>query len=334
MAGVAQAGEPVMLKAGQGQLSVMPARRARWLAALAGVWILLVLSLGVWWVVFFVRQARLIAALESLAGHTASAVAQQWSNTRLMLIGEASVFLGLLLAVSMLLAWMYMRENRRARGMQAFFAAVTHELRTPLTSIRLQAEAIADGDQRAELARRLLEDSHRLESQIDKTLELARIEGGGPLAEQSVPLRGWLERTLATIAATHGERLELRVHLDKALPEIQADAAAVQMILRNLVENSVRHAHMERVQVRVTAQIRANEVVLEYHDNGAGTAAPTRELGRLFGRGANSSGSGVGLYLVRALMERMGGRAEFFSAAGDGFRAELRFAVSPEAGAE
>jgi signal transduction histidine kinase len=311
----------------------MPARRARLIASLAGLWILLVLSLGVWWVTFFVRQARLIAELQSITGRTNSAVAAQWARTRLMLIGESSVFLILLLAVSALLAWFYMRESRRARGMQAFFAAVTHELRTPLTSIRLQAEAIAEGDQRATLARRLLEDSNRLESQIDKTLELARIEGGGPLAEQSVPLGGWLERTLNTIAAGHGERVQLTVQLHEPLPDILADAAAVQMILRNLVENSVRHSRLEQVQVAVSARAAAGRVLLEYRDNGAGTVVPARELGRLFERGEGSGGSGVGLYLVRALMNRMGGRAEFFSAAGEGFRAELRFVASSDAAA-
>jgi signal transduction histidine kinase len=308
----------------------MPARRARLIAALAALWILLVLSLGVWWVTFFVRQARLIAELQSITGRTNSAVAAQWARTRLMLIGESSVFLILLLAVSALLAWFYMRESRRARGMQAFFAAVTHELRTPLTSIRLQAEAIAEGDQRATLARRLLEDSNRLESQIDKTLELARIEGGGPLAEQAVPLGGWLERTLSAIAAGHGERVRLNVQLREPLPDILADAAAVQMILRNLVENSVRHSSLEQVQVQVSACARDGQVLLEYRDNGAGASAPARELGRLFERGAASGGSGVGLYLVRALMKRMGGRAEFFSAAGEGFRAELRFVASAD----
>ena len=318
------------VKAGQGSLSVMPARRARLIAALAALWIVLVLALGGWWVTFFVRQARLIAELQSITGRTNSAVAEQWARTRLMLIGESSVFLILLLAVSALLAWFYMRESRRARGMQAFFAAVTHELRTPLTSIRLQAEAIAEGDQRATLARRLLEDSNRLESQIDKTLELARIEGGGPLAEQAVPLAGWLERTLATIAEGHGERVRLRVQLDEALPDILADAAAVQMILRNLVENSVRHARRECVQVAVTARAHGGQVLLEYRDDGDGTAVPARELGRLFERGAGSAGSGVGLYLVRALMNRMGGRAEFFSTAGQGFRAELRFPASAD----
>jgi len=318
------------VKAGQGSLSVVPERRTRLIAYLAAIWIVLVLSLGAWWVTLVIRQARRIGELQSLAGSADSAVAAQWASTRRMVVGESSVFLLLLLAVTALLGWLYWRENRRARSMQAFFAAFTHELRTPLTSIRLQAEAIAEGDQRAELARRLLEDSHRLESQIDKTLELARIEGGGPLSEQSVPLRGWLDRSLASIAGAHGARVELRTHVDESLPPILADAAAVQMILRNLLENSVRHARLDCVQVRLTARALNGMVMLEYHDNGAGTGVQGRELGRLFGRGAASGGSGVGLYLVRTLMQRMGGRADFYSAPGEGFRAELCFNASAE----
>ena len=319
-------------KAGEGTLSVMPARRARLVAILASLWILLVMILGAGWVALVMSQARQISALQALTGSAYSLVDAQWASTRRRIIGESVVFLLLLLAVSALLAWFYWRESRRARGMQAFFAAVTHELRTPLTSIRLQAEAIAEGDQRAELAQRLLEDSSRLESQIEKTLELARIEGGGPLAEQSVPLQGWLERTVAGIAAGYGGRIEARVQVDDALPPVQADAAALQMIVRNLVENSARHAGLERVQVSLAARRAGGQALLEYRDNGAGTGAPGGELGRLFGRGSASGGSGVGLYLVRALMVRMGGRAEFSSAPGQGFRAELRLPLSHEGG--
>jgi signal transduction histidine kinase len=320
----------VNLKAGKGSLSVTPARRARLFAALAALWIALVMVLGAGWVMLLISQAHQISELQSLTGSADSAVAAQWASTERRVVGESAVFLLLLLAVSALLAWLYWRESLRARAMQAFFAAVTHELRTPLTSIRLQAEAIAEGDQRAELARRLLEDSNRLESQIDKTLELARIEGGGPLAEQSVPLQGWLQRTAAAIASAHGARVELRVDLDDTLPPILADAAAVQMILRNLVENSVRHAQLDCVRVELHARVRGEQVQLEYRDNGAGCAVRGPELGRLFGRGAASGGSGVGLYLVRALMDRMGGRAEFHSSPGNGFRAELIFSASHE----
>jgi signal transduction histidine kinase len=306
-------------------LSIVPMRRTALIAGAALVWLALQLVLLVWWATLIERQARRIAALEAFSGAGQDLTAAQWSRTRLMLIGESSTFLALLLAISLLLAWLYWREQRRARSMQAFFASVTHELRTPLTSIRLQAEAIAEGGQRAELARRLLEDSHRLESQIEKTLELARIEGGGSLSDQEIPLHPWLAHSIRDIAGAHGARLDLRAHLDASLPPVQADAAALQLILRNLVENSVRHSRVTPVSVRLTAARHGRYVVLEYQDNGRGVAAGTGRLGRLFGRGAASPGAGVGLYLVRRLMQRMHGRARFDTAPGDGFRCELWF---------
>jgi signal transduction histidine kinase len=313
--------------AGKGGLSTAPMRRTMLLAIAAATWLSLQLVLVVWWMTLIERQARRLAALEALHGGDAGVAAAQWSRTRLMLIGESSTSLALLLAVSMLLAWLYWREHQRARSMQAFFASVTHELRTPLTSIRLQAEAIAEGERPAELARRLLEDSHRLESQIDKTLELARIEGGGPLREQSIPLHAWLARALESIVQGYGAAVDVLAHVDSNLPPIRADAGALQMILRNLVENSVRHARVNPVSVRLTATVRGEQLLLEYQDNGQGIAAGTGRLGRLFGRGANSSGAGVGLYLVRRLMQRMGGRVRFNTAPGEGFRAELWFAI-------
>jgi signal transduction histidine kinase len=314
--------------AGQGGLSVLPIWRTQLLAAAAGAWLALQFSLVFWWATLIERQARRIAELEGLGGTGGLEASRQWSRTRLMLVGESSTFFVLLLAISLLLAWLYWREHQRARSMQAFFAGVTHELRTPLTSMRLQAEAIAEGDQRAELAVRLLEDSHRLESQIDKTLELARIEGGGPLSEQAIPLQSWVPRTLAWVAQAHRERVQLHAQIDAAVPPILADAGALQLILRNLVENSVRHAHVCPVGVEVSASVHGQRVLLACQDNGQGLATGSGRLGRLFGRGPQSSGAGVGLYLVRRLMQRMGGRARFDTAPGKGFRTELAFRVA------
>lgn len=312
------------LPKGQGNLSVLPVRRTRWIAAIVGLWLVLLLALAAWWTTLVFQQARRIVELEAATGNVDDALAR-WERTRLMLAGESSFFLFLLLALSAGLAWLYWRENLRARSMQAFFASVTHELRTPLTSIRLQAEAIAEGEQRAELAQRLLEDSHRLELQIDRTLELARIEGGGPLAEQAIPLHSWLERVATDICAVYEERIDLEVQLDQSLPAIQADSAAVQMILRNLVENSVNHANVSPVRVQLAAHASGGEVSLDYQDNGRGVEGDVQQLGRLFSRGAASRGTGIGLYLVRALMERMGGRVQFHSVPGSGLRVLLHF---------
>jgi signal transduction histidine kinase len=223
------------------------------------------------------------------------------------------VWLGMQVALIVWWATVIERQARRIAELEALSGA---------------GHAIAEGQQRAELATRLLEDSSRLESQIDKTLELARIEGGGPLSEQSIPLHAWLARSLSGVTAAHGDRLDLRAHVDADLPPVQADSGALQMIVRNLVENSVRHAGVTPVVVRLTASLRGEHVVLEYQDNGGGVVGRKPVLGALFARGANSTGAGVGLYLVRRLMQRMGGQARFDTAPSEGYRCELWFRVS------
>ena len=167
---------------GKGALSIRPVRQSRRVAILAGAWLGVILVLGFWWATIVLHQAERIAELSEMAGVPAEEVLAETNRVQRMLFWESGTFLVLLLMLSAALFWYYRRDMQRARGTQAFFAALTHELRTPLTSVRLQTEAIAAGEPTQELIERLLADTHRLESQIDKTLELARIEGGGRLA--------------------------------------------------------------------------------------------------------------------------------------------------------
>ncbi|MEO6079466.1 MAG: HAMP domain-containing sensor histidine kinase [Steroidobacteraceae bacterium] len=310
----------------KGALSVKPVRQSRRVAILAGVWLTVILALGAWWAYFVLRQSETIAHLSQYAPVAAQAEAlEDAARAQHMLHWESPAFLVLLLTLSVALFWYYRRDMQRARGTQAFFAALTHELRTPLTSVRLQTEAIAAGEPTQELIDRLLSDTHRLESQIDKTLELARLEGGGSLAEQAIRLDAWLERVLQGIAAQEGEGAELRITVDANLPPVHGDTAALQLILRNLLENSLRHGDRERVHVDVQASATGSGVTLHYRDDGRGFEGDPSKLGRLFLRGGSSRGTGVGLYLVRVLMDRMGGDVQFAHAEGGGFAATLRF---------
>jgi signal transduction histidine kinase len=312
----------------KGALSVKPGRQSRRVAILAGAWLAVILVLGFWWATIVLRQADDIAELSQLPGipeEQAMQARQQAARYQHMLKWESPAFLLLLLALSGALFWYYRRDMQRARGTQAFFAALTHELRTPLTSVRLQTEAIAAGEPTQELIDRLLADTHRLESQIDKTLELARLEGGGSLAEQAIRLDGWLERVLQGIASQEGEGAQLQVTVDPQLPPIHGDTAALQLILRNLVENSLRHGDREPIHVDVKASGAGNGVAITYRDDGRGFQGDPVRLGRLFLRGGESRGTGVGLYLVRVLMDRMGGDVDFAHAEGGGFAATLRF---------
>ena len=145
---------------------------------------------------------------------------------------------------------------KRTRSLQAFFASLTHELRTPLTSIRLQAESIADestpgsvNDAQKHLLARLLEDSQRLELQVDRILELARVEGGGPLFTQPIRLRPWIERMIRDWQSRNADRADVK--LDVQDLQIEADSVAMQIILKNLLENSIRHSQQDRVEIEI-----------------------------------------------------------------------------------
>jgi signal transduction histidine kinase len=309
----------------KGALSIRPARQSRRVAILAALWLAVILVLGIWWASIVLRQANDIAELSQLTGTPQAEALAELKGYERMLFWESGTFLLLLLFLSVMLFRYYRRDMQRARGTQAFFAALTHELRTPLTSVRLQTEAIAAGEPTQELIDRLLVDTHRLETQIDKTLELARIEGGGQLADQAIRLEQWLERVLSGIVAAAGEKVLLDVAIEPELPPVHGDTAALQLILRNLVENSLRHGETLPMRIDVQAARGRHGVEVRLRDHGRGYEGDPARLGHLFLRGDASRGTGVGLYLVRVLMERMGGSVEFANAQGGGFAVTLIF---------
>jgi signal transduction histidine kinase len=309
----------------------MQSRRGlRWLLILMMGWGLLVFALVAWWGRVVYRQGEQIVHLEQQMGLSPEMAQQHWEKTQRMLFWESSTFFVLLVTLTGLLAWLYYRELQRSRSVQAFFASFTHELKTPLTSIRLQAESIAEQSKEQNLVNRLLEDTQRLEAQVERTLELARIEGGGSLFSQSLSLKRWLERVLPSLLRFQEGKIvfdEPRVDSDLS---VKADPFALQMVFRNLLENSVRHSRALPAKISLTADDQGKTVKVRYHDHASSFSGETRNLGKLFYRGQGSQGAGVGLYLIRMLMERMGGRADFSSSNQSGFIVDMIFAKGDE----
>jgi signal transduction histidine kinase len=291
--------------------------------------VLLLIALMAWWGWVVRKQSQRIVDLERVAGLDTSVADAQWQVTQRMLAWEGGTLLVLLAGLSIALVWLYVRDQRRTNALRAFFASVTHELRTPLTSIRLQAESLADGGNTSPLVERLLEDTSRLEGQVEKTLELARIEGGGELDLQPLPIHAWLQRQLQSKAAARAVQIELSAsNPDGAL--VLADRSALEIIFRNLIENTARHSDSTPARAHIASRENGTEVVVSFTDAGRGFAGEARRLGSLFFRGQRSQGAGVGLYLIRMLMQRMGGYAEFDSRPGAGFETRLHFRRAEE----
>lgn len=305
-------------------------RSLNWLAAITVVWVLLLFLLMGWWGLVVYNQAEEIAELRTVSGQNSPHTQQEWSRTQRMLIGEASAYFVLLAGLTGAMIWLYWRDRRRARALQAFLASVTHELKTPLTSIRLQAESLGETVPRNALIERLLEDTSRLEAQVEKTLELARLEGGGALMLQPLPIVSWLERFRA---GTEGSQ-DLVVDVDASGPAqhalVLADPSALLVIFRNLLENTRRHSQTTPARAHVSLALEAPHLRVGFIDEGRGFSGDSGRLGSLFFRGAGSHGAGVGLYLIRTLMDRMGGRAVFNASPGRGFETQLYFQLAEE----
>ncbi len=227
-----------------------------------------------------------------------------------------------------------------------FVAAVSHELKTPLTAIRMYGEMLRDGmvptdAKRAEYYRTITSESERLSRLIDNVLEFARLEKGTREMRLSIGPLGPVIEELVELLRPHATRtgFELRVELEPDLPPVRFERDALLQVLFNLVDNALKYARgaSERV-VSIECRRCMCGVELGVRDRGPGVAA--RQLGRVFEpfhRGEDeltrtTTGTGLGLALVKGLAERMGAAVSASNAPGGGF--EVRLAFPAAAGAE
>jgi len=270
------------------------------------IWLAFTVTLACWWMIFGLRQIAQLKATVNLP---------QASDQHRMLIWEGSVLIGLLVGGGMALIWYIWRERRRHRQFEDFFAAFTHDAKTALASMQLQAESIREdlgGKVPNPLIDRLMKDSLRLQLQLENSLFLVNLRRGRLLRER-IGLRRMIESL-----RFHWPEVGLRLTGDG---EVTADARALESILTNLVQNAVTHGRATEVTIAVTTEPLRTEVVVS--DDGEGFRGDYNRLGTLFTRHTRSSGSGVGLYISRRLIRRMGGTIEFKPGIDGGFTARL-----------
>jgi signal transduction histidine kinase len=230
-----------------------------------------------------------------------------------------TVFFVLVLAGLVALSAWLVREMRTNQRQRAFLDAVTHEMRTPLASLRLYLETLdrhdPDPERRREFLGRMRGDVERLDHTVEQVLLAARAEepsGGRP--RDPVPLTDLLDECIAELCTRHDLPPE-SVRLDGRSPtHVRGNRAELMVIFRNLLENAVKYSsHPVEVRVRVT-QNGDGRIDVAISDRGIGI--PARELRRIFQRFYRASrdvqrtaaGLGLGLFIVRNLVRRQGGR--------------------------
>ncbi|MBI5552426.1 MAG: HAMP domain-containing histidine kinase [Desulfobacterales bacterium] len=212
-----------------------------------------------------------------------------------------------------------------------FVSAVTHELKTPLTNIRMYVEMLEQGiaatPEREQTYLGIIgSESARLSRLINNVLELSRLEK----KQRQVNMQpGRLEEVLAEVRAVMAPKLaqegfELIVQADSLL-EFAFDREALLQILINLVENSIKFGRTaSQRRITISARIEGEEARIAVADTGPGIAkGALKKVFDDFYRADNAltrttSGTGIGLALVRKLTQAMGGRVAAANNAGSG----------------
>jgi signal transduction histidine kinase len=209
-----------------------------------------------------------------------------------------------------------------------FIAVASAKLRAPLHALQMALHALAEGytgelsESQRDMARNAREQADQLDELMNDLLELAEIESGtrrltlAPYRPVEL-VRPVVDRHLPAAECKH---VELEVQVLPDLPRVIADKEAVRRILDNLLSNAIRHTgHNGRVSI--SAAERSGKIFIAIRDTGEGI--PQEYLPTLFGRfvqvgGKPGGGTGLGLALVKRLVEAQGGQISVESRVGEG----------------
>ncbi|MCT2588677.1 PAS domain-containing sensor histidine kinase [Streptomyces sp. N2-109] len=227
-------------------------------------------------------------------------------------------------------------RRRSERSDAELIATVAHELRSPLTSVKgFTATLLAKWERFTDDQKRLMletvdADANRVTRLIAELLDISRIDSGRlEVRRQPVDMAAAVRRHVAahTVAGQPAGRFVTRV--EEPLPPLWADPDKIDQVLGNLLENAVRHGE-GTVTLHVAPDTRHPRDPHHPQDEGTavtvsdeGSGIPEESMSRVFTRfwrGSRRGGTGLGLYIVKGIVEAHGGRITVSRAAGGGAR--------------
>jgi two-component system sensor histidine kinase SenX3 len=214
------------------------------------------------------------------------------------------------------------REIRRNEQHDAFINAVTHELKTPLASIRLYLETLKKRDleenKRQEFYDVMLADSDRLLQTVEQVLRAGQSgQRGRKLNLRKIEIAELARECVQLTRVRHNlsaDSVTFTESVNGEHPQVKADAEELRAAISNLLDNAVKYS-VKDVHISVeVATLDDKKVAVRIKDSGIGI--PAAQLKRIFKRFyrvpgrmmARIKGTGLGLFIVRSVVERHGGR--------------------------
>jgi len=215
------------------------------------------------------------------------------------------------------------RLSEMMRGRMTLIGGIAHDVRTFATRLRLRVEQIPDA---AEQQRAItdIDDMIRL---LDDALLSSRAGAGG-LVQEMVEFSE-LVRAEVEDRRTHGERVNITIENPGTDVIVLGDRIALRRVIANIIDNAIKYGHLAHVRIRVDNQT----VVVTVDDEGPGIPSDQRQamlepFNRLeTSRNRTTGGAGLGLAVVRSLVEAQGGTVEIDEAPGGGAQVTVAFPI-------
>lgn len=265
---------------------------------LISFWMLSLLTLASWW-----GYLAYSALKQNPVGNT---------NVYRMFFWEGTTFLAVFLFLSFSIAILIFRDIQKNRSLQIFFASLGHELKTPIASIKLQTQFLKtlitnsqfDQENVMKYIQRLESSTFKLENEFEQALSLARVLQNKPLHIETFNLY-----EIILLTAKEFSELKILVNVDQNI-SINFDTFLFKTILRNLFSNSLAHNKSLQKELTINQKTMSSQFIeLQIIDNAQRYSGDIKNLGKLFYK-QNSSGSGIGLFLIKKILEAHKGYME------------------------